>query len=368
MVRRENLTEYHNLTDNLTYGIDERKTGIPRYDWDERQKQTVLAAFYYGNAVTPIPGAWLARKISGKRSMVGVLLCSGLLTALIPWAAGFNYYLLLFIRVLDGCVQGVSYPAMYELLENWIIPQERSKLMSIVFSGMLSVFVAIIWMVFIYEKPDKDPYISNAEREYINSFETSEQNTPIEWVKVLTSSAVWVAVIIGRVGHVVIGRMSPGRGWSCVDLVGVVVGIALVVADWIRALAIPSLCLICIGFFKDSPAASVVFLALAFIFLGIYTSSVMPSIMEISKGHSGVIAGIVTSLASPACFIGPMMLGAFTVDNNTFKQWSLMFNITAGTTLVGMSSFLLFGRSEEQTSSEDEKLTKHEMSTYRTIE
>ncbi|XP_071963007.1 sialin-like [Antedon mediterranea] len=433
MVRRENLTEYQNLTDNMrsNHKTDELVTEIHRYDWNERQKQTVLAAFYYGYAVTSIPGGWLARQIGGKRSMVGVLLCSGLLTALIPWAAGFNYYLLLCIRILDGCVQGVYYPALCELLENWIIPHERSKLMSIAFSALplsvafcnkmsswicdvggwqytfyilsvFSVFIAMIWMLFIYENPNKDPYISNTEREYINSFETLEENTPIAWFKIFTSSAVWALVIAYWAFIFILVLLLT----ECPIFINVILGFDLkttglltslpgllqllvvqtsgICADFIiqrkyltlvntrklftfLTLGISSLCLICIGVFEESSGASVVFLTVAFSSLGFYTSSVIPNIMEISKGHSGVIAGIMTSLAGPGCFIGPMMLGAFTVDNNTFKQWSWMFNITAGIGLIGMFTFLLFGSATEQKRS-DENLAKHETKSYKAIE
>ncbi|XP_033114992.1 sialin-like [Anneissia japonica] len=153
MVRKENTTEITNYNSNSSE-VDQRSS-IPTFEWDELRQQRILGAFYYGYAVMPIPGGWLARKKGGKRVMVFAVLWTSLLTALIPWAAGVSSGLLIVLRILDGLGQGSLLPASYVIFGKWTVPDERSSMISISFSGMtLGVIISSYvsgWISSAYE-------------------------------------------------------------------------------------------------------------------------------------------------------------------------------------------------------------------------
>ncbi|XP_071941416.1 sialin-like [Antedon mediterranea] len=207
------------------------KTEIPRYAWDEKTRQIILGAAYYGYSLSALLGGMVTHRLGGKRVILFSLLSSSILTALIPWSAGVSSNLLIVLRVLDGMAQGLHNPAMLGILANWSVAHERSTLVSIGYFGValaevicnpMSVWIcsayklggwplsfytysafgsvtAILWTFIIYETPDEDPCISSKEVEYLKGFDTEdgEKNKKISvpWLSMLKSSAVWAVVI-----------------------------------------------------------------------------------------------------------------------------------------------------------------------------
>jgi ACS family sodium-dependent inorganic phosphate cotransporter len=99
-------------------------------------------------------------KYGGKWPLGFGLLITALFALITPWAARTHTYLLIFVRVVQGLgevkrnlyehtpiafyktpsdfLQGLTTPAMHEILAYWAPPDERSQLCSIVYAGKFS--------------------------------------------------------------------------------------------------------------------------------------------------------------------------------------------------------------------------------------
>lgn len=102
---------------------------------DQATKGGVLSAFYYGYALSQIPGGWAAAQYGGRR----VLLCSFVLwavcSALTP-ARAAPLLPVVVARALIGVAQGLIFPAIHTVLAQWTPPHEKSRAVSLVTSGM----------------------------------------------------------------------------------------------------------------------------------------------------------------------------------------------------------------------------------------
>ncbi|ESO83218.1 hypothetical protein LOTGIDRAFT_197570 [Lottia gigantea] len=196
------------------------------FEWNEDIQGIILGSFYYGYFITQIPGGWLAQYIGGKHLVGFSTLVTSILTILSPFAARYHWTMLMAVRILEGAVQGVTYPAMHAMWGRWAPKSERSKLVSITYSGAGSgttigllasgylcewkvaggwpatfyIFGSIgcvwfiIWTILIYDLPEDHPRISASELQLLktttSSLQLDDQNKP-PWKSILSSSAVW---------------------------------------------------------------------------------------------------------------------------------------------------------------------------------
>lgn len=79
-------------------------------------------------SLVEVPGGWLAARYGAKLVFGIGVLGTSVLTLLTPVAANHSMAAILFIRVLEGFGEGVTYPAMYAMWGRWAPPAERSKL------------------------------------------------------------------------------------------------------------------------------------------------------------------------------------------------------------------------------------------------
>ena len=106
------------------------------FGWTGVEKGLVSSAFFWGYAVTQVPGGFLAAKYGGKLILgVGVLLWS-LGTLIAPMAARVALPLLCFSRLLVGLGEGVAPPAATGMLAKWVPATERGRAVSAVFGGL----------------------------------------------------------------------------------------------------------------------------------------------------------------------------------------------------------------------------------------
>uniref|UniRef100_A0A452SU00 Solute carrier family 17 member 8 n=1 Tax=Ursus americanus TaxID=9643 RepID=A0A452SU00_URSAM len=152
------------------------------------------------------------------------------LNMFIPSAARVHYGCVMCVRILQGLVEGVTYPACHGMWSKWAPPLERSRLATTSFCGSYagaviamplagvlvqyigwaSVFYiygmfGIIWYTFwllqAYECPAAHPTISSEERTYIetsigegaNVVSLSKFNTP--WKRFFTSLPVYAIIV-----------------------------------------------------------------------------------------------------------------------------------------------------------------------------
>ncbi|ELT91388.1 hypothetical protein CAPTEDRAFT_21080 [Capitella teleta] len=146
---------------------------------------------------------------------------------LTPSCAKVNVYLLIFIRILEGFCEGVTYPCIHSLWMKWAPPLERSKLATFAFSGsyvgtviafplsgalaktfgwasifyvfgLLAIVWFFLWWWLVAEAPSDHDTISREELEYIQqSIGFTQQQVkgqPVPWRCILTSLPVWAIV------------------------------------------------------------------------------------------------------------------------------------------------------------------------------
>ncbi|CAI0629474.1 unnamed protein product [Linum tenue] len=106
-----------------------------QFGWSSSTAGLVQSSFFWGYALSQLPGGWLAKRFGGRKVLeLGVLTWS-CATALVPLLAGFMPGLV-FSRILVGIGEGVSPSAATDLIARTIPLQERSRAVAFVFGGL----------------------------------------------------------------------------------------------------------------------------------------------------------------------------------------------------------------------------------------
>lgn len=106
-----------------------------QFGWNSSVAGLVQSSFFWGYALSQLPGGWLAKIFGGRKVLeIGVLIWS-LATALVPVLAGFMPGLIL-ARIMVGIGEGVSPSAATDLIARTIPLAERSRAVGFVFGGL----------------------------------------------------------------------------------------------------------------------------------------------------------------------------------------------------------------------------------------
>ncbi|XP_044382600.1 probable anion transporter 5, chloroplastic [Triticum aestivum] len=116
-----------------------------QYGWSSSTAGLVQSSFFWGYALSQLPGGWLAKLIGGRTVLKAGVLVWSLATAVIPVVAGFMPGLVL-SRILVGIGEGVSPSAATDLIARTIPLQERSRAVSVVFGGL--AFGSVLGLLF----------------------------------------------------------------------------------------------------------------------------------------------------------------------------------------------------------------------------
>ncbi|CAF1138238.1 unnamed protein product [Rotaria sordida] len=205
------------------------------FHWTELQQQLLLGGYWAGYIFTQIPGGWLATTIGAKwvyAASLGTSSFATLALTLMYMMPNTHFFLILILRFITGLAHGVLFPATIALWSVWAVPQERSTLASIGFSGThlgtsltmliggilcqhfsagwvylfsITSFLGFIWLALWTALTAHTPYhhkkISDREREYITSLtgSTGHKRTmslaSMPWKKIIKSKPI-IALII----------------------------------------------------------------------------------------------------------------------------------------------------------------------------
>ncbi|XP_076449981.1 vesicular glutamate transporter 1-like [Babylonia areolata] len=224
------------MTKNETKDLDgdgvirhNETVGEPEFSWTPETIGVVDSSFFWGYIITQIPGGYLASRLPANRLFGLAIGISSFLNLLLPGAADVHYIMVITVRVLQGLVEGVTYPACHGIWRHWAPPLERSKLATISFCGsyagavlgmplsavctrylgwqsgfyvfgVMGVAWSIVWWLASWEKPAHHPYISEEERIYIES--SIGENTSIiqraattPWLAFFSSLPVYAIMV-----------------------------------------------------------------------------------------------------------------------------------------------------------------------------
>jgi len=203
---------------------------ISEFHWSPETIGYVDASFFWGYIITQLPGGFLASRFPANRLFGTAIFLSSCLNLLIPAATKLDPRAVIVVRVMQGLVEGVTYPSCHGIWRWWAPPLERSRLATLAFCGSyggavlgmpVSGYLAegigwwapfyfygcmgIVWYMFwlwlSFEKPAKHPSISPREQLYIEKSIGDKKGdkaptiftTP--WVSVFTSMPVWAIIV-----------------------------------------------------------------------------------------------------------------------------------------------------------------------------
>ncbi|XP_075783865.1 vesicular glutamate transporter 2 [Pelodiscus sinensis] len=202
-----------------------------KFNWDPETVGMIHGSFFWGYIITQIPGGYIASRLAANRVFGAAILLTSTLNMLIPSAAKVHYGCVIFVRILQGLVEGVTYPACHGIWSKWAPPLERSRLATtsfcgsyagaviamplagilVQYTGWSSVFYVygcfgmvwyMFWLLVSYESPATHPTITDEERRYIEESIGESANllgamekykTP--WRKFFTSMPVYAIIV-----------------------------------------------------------------------------------------------------------------------------------------------------------------------------
>ncbi|XP_043090940.1 solute carrier family 17 member 7a isoform X2 [Puntigrus tetrazona] len=202
-----------------------------QFTWDPETVGMIHGSFFWGYIVTQIPGGFICQKFAANRVFGFAIVATSTLNMLIPAAARVHYGCVIMVRICQGLVEGVSYPACHGIWAKWAPPLERSRLATTAFCGSyagavvamplagvlvqytgwssvfyvygsVGIFWYLFWILVSYESPAVHPTISPEERKYIEDAigESAGLVNPLQkfktpWRHFFTSMPVYAIIV-----------------------------------------------------------------------------------------------------------------------------------------------------------------------------
>ncbi|KAF2348527.1 Major facilitator superfamily [Trinorchestia longiramus] len=139
----KNICQYDD--ENLRIGSEASHTSQQgEFDWDSETQGYILGAFFYGYCLTNLIGGLLAERFGGRIVYGMGITLTAILTVISPLAARCSTHAFMFIRVLEGMTEGVTFPAMNVLMSHWVPAATRSGFFAFTTSGC--IFGTIVTM------------------------------------------------------------------------------------------------------------------------------------------------------------------------------------------------------------------------------
>ncbi|XP_078048351.1 major facilitator superfamily transporter 9 isoform X2 [Augochlora pura] len=395
------------------------------FDWDSKTQGLVLSSFFYGYLSTQLLGGWLGARIGGKRVFGLGIAATAFFTIITPPLTRISVYILITLRIIEGICEGVTYPCIHAIWAQWAPPLERSKLATLAFSGSFlgtvfampvaglmaenlgweSIFYVfggaglvwfVLWWIIVKDRPEDDPYISEAELEYIKSTlgnSNKEEKITHPWKKMLTSPPVW-AIIAAHFsenwGFYTMLTQLPTFMSDILDfkldktgylsalpylVMTLIVQISGHLADYLRARKMLTTTQVrklfnCGAFifqtifmtatgFIFTPAGVVICITIAVGLGGFAWSGFGVNHLDIAPRHASVLMGIGNTIATLPGVISPIITG-YIVQNKSPEEWRTVFIIAGAVYLLGAVIYGLYASGEKQSWANDQWKTEME--------
>ena len=186
-----------------------------QFGWSEFHVGIILSSFYFGYMFTLIVGGYLADKYGGKKVLGYGLLIWSFFTIITPIFAYSGLWWLIFIRILMGLGEGITFPSWHAIYARWIPFNERTRAVAFTNSGIaagtvfgyavaaliissyswewvfylfgvLGVFWYFFWNRSVTSFPENNKYLSKNELRLIKNEAPSKETAPsIPFLKLL---------------------------------------------------------------------------------------------------------------------------------------------------------------------------------------
>ena len=334
------------------------------------------------------------------------------------------FYLLCIIRIITGLFESVAFPSSYYLINNWSINTERSRFVSLNSSGssvgtaftlficpiliesqifgwkytfyifaILALIYIIFWYYFLYDSPNKDPWIKTDELLLINKSNsksllndndnTTSGNHGYPWKAFLTHPVAWslyaahfsfnwthyfiltmlptyinkelkydlstsafiqfmpliLKTIMSTVSSVIVDKMIMKGLYNKWNIRRISQIIATILAGWMLVLCS----------YVDNGLIAIFFMLLSICLSGMETCGFQSVYVEVSPNLSSVIYGISNSFATLPGIIAPIFSGYILGESPGNYQWKILFYVAFCINTVGCIVFCYLGTTQKIT-------------------
>uniref|UniRef100_A0A8D2C5Y8 Major facilitator superfamily (MFS) profile domain-containing protein n=1 Tax=Sus scrofa TaxID=9823 RepID=A0A8D2C5Y8_PIG len=365
------------MVNNSTVYVDGKpEIQTAQFNWDPETVGLIHGSFFWGYIVTQIPGGFISNKFAASRVFGAAIFLTSTLNMFIPSAARVHYGCVMCVRILQGLVEGVTYPACHGMWSKWAPPLERSRLATTSFCGsyagaviamplagvlvqyigwasvfyiygMLGMLWYMFWLLQAYECPSAHPTISHEEKTYIETSIGEGAN--------LVSLSVG---LLSAVPHMVMTIVVPIGGQ---------------LADYLRSRKILTTTAVrkimnCGGFgmeatlllvvgFSHTKGVAISFLVLAVGFSGFAISGFNVNHLDIAPRYASILMGISNGVGTLSGMVCPLIVGAMT-KHKTREEWQNVFLIAALVHYSGVIFYGVFASGEKQEWADPENLSE----------
>ena len=374
--------------------------------WNQTTKGVVLSSFFVGYLAFMFVGGWLANRFGG-RSVLGIaVLWWSAFTLLTPLAAATSVPVLIAARIGMGIGEAAMFPAAIELLGRWLPPEEQTRGIAIVNSGipfgtvigllvtgwivgghhwsaafyafgLIGALWAVFWFAMTANDPHTDPRVPPAERALLAASHTPGATRPrIPWAALLNRRATWALVVthfactwtlymllswlpsfFRDVQHVSIagsGMLSAAPWLSMLAMTYVAAGVSDALFRRTGRLALTrktiqgtgllgSGALLLLAQRAGSPATALAIVCAATGLLGFCWVGYAPNFLDLAPRHSAVLLGFSNTFATMPGIVGVAVAG-WLVDIT--GGYAATFALAAAVSALGALAFMLFGRAD----------------------
>ena len=222
---------------NLTIEYMTTKTDNDhQVDWTSDQQEDIKGAFFIGYFILQVPGGRVAEMFGTKRVFGFSMFVCAAMAALTPVCSflipSYSFPLVYSLRVVQGLTQSVCFPSLHPLVAKWSPEAEKGKFVSFSYLGgtfgsvvtfplcgviidtlgwvwvfyitsLITFFWFMLWMIFVTDLPENDPFITEAEKRLIldqrlfnpEQLEADRETPliPLTW-DIIKTPAVWVVM------------------------------------------------------------------------------------------------------------------------------------------------------------------------------
>ncbi|XP_027204217.2 sialin-like [Dermatophagoides pteronyssinus] len=412
----KNVTKISLILNDKCPGTEEINNIVGEFDWSESIKNYVLASFFYGYVLTQIPAGILSNKIGGKWIFCISLLIAAICSLLSPIAARQSYIWLIILRFIQGLSEGVVFPCMNMMIAQWMPKMERSRGTTLIYTGSqfgtvftlpiaaqlnesnlgwtasfyLLGIIGIVWFILyallVFESPEKHPFISQNEFDYIVHNGGGKQidfKFSIPYRKIFRSIPVYGLILTNfgqnwtfltiltymptymkNVLHtnntqntIISGLPYLGQalfGWICSFISDKLRSSGRLQITTIRkinnfiAFIPPALCIALIPIVGCNQNVSCILLILAVTINGATFSGYNSTHVDMAPDFAGILMGLTNSFGNMPGFIVPTVVNLFTEKESTIKSWSYVFYVAVVVNILTTLIYTIMCTAKEQ--------------------
>ncbi|XP_051857332.1 vesicular glutamate transporter 3 isoform X2 [Antechinus flavipes] len=363
------------MVNNSTVYIDGKpEVQSAQFNWDPETVGLIHGSFFWGYIMTQIPGGFISNKFAANRVFGAAVFLTSTLNMFIPSAARVHYGCVMLVRILQGLVEGVTYPACHGMWSKWAPPLERSRLATTSFCGsyagavvamplagvlvqyigwssvfyiygMFGIIWYMFWLLHAYECPASHPTISEEERTYIETSIGEGSNLVSLEVGLLSAVPHMVMTIIVPIGGQLADYLRSRK---------ILTTTAVRKIMNCGGFGMEATLLLVVGF-SHTKGVAISFLVLAVGFSGFAISGFNVNHLDIAPRYASILMGISNGVGTLSGMVCPLIVGAMT-KHKTREEWQNVFLIAALVHYSGVIFYGVFASGEKQEWADPENL------------